>query len=73
MLASINAVAAEFSNSRRLGLNVSLMAIGYPIGVVVGGSIAALLLKRGDWREVFWFGAAATASFIPLVFWLVPE
>jgi benzoate transport len=73
MLASINAVAAEFSNSRRLGLNVSLMAIGYPIGAVVGGSIAALLLKRGDWREVFWFGAAATASFIPLVFWLVPE
>jgi benzoate transport len=73
MLASINAVAAEFSNSRRLGLNVSLMAIGYPIGAVVGGSIAALLLKRGDWREVFWFGAAATASFFPLVFWLVPE
>jgi benzoate transport len=73
MLASINAVAAEFSNSRRLGLNVSLMAIGYPIGVVVGGSIAAVLLKRGDWREVFWFGAAATATFVPLVFWLVPE
>jgi benzoate transport len=73
MLASINAVAAEFSNSRRLGLNVSLMAIGYPIGAVVGGSIAALLLKGGDWREVFLFGAAATATFIPLVYWLVPE
>jgi benzoate transport len=73
MLASINAVAAEFSNSRRLGLNVSLMAIGYPIGAVVGGSIAALLLKRSDWRAVFQFGAAATAVFVPLVFWLVPE
>jgi benzoate transport len=73
MLASINAVAAEFSNSRRLGLNVSLMAIGYPIGAVVGGSISALLLKGGNWREVFWFGAAATVTFIPLVFWLVPE
>jgi benzoate transport len=73
MLATINAVAAEFSNSRRLGLNVSLMAIGYPIGAVVGGSIAALLLKRGDWRVVFQLGAAATALFVPLVFWLVPE
>src|ERR1700680_3915429 len=73
MLAAINAVAAEFSNDRRRSLNVSLMAIGYPIGAVVGGSIAALLLKQGDWRMVFKFGAAATALFIPLVWWLVPE
>jgi benzoate transport len=73
MLAAINAVAAEFSNARRRSLNVSLMAIGYPIGAVVGGSISALLLKQGDWRVVFEFGAAATAVFIPLVFWFVPE
>jgi benzoate transport len=73
MLAAINAVTAEFSNDRRRGLNVSLMAVGYPIGAVVGGSIAALLLKQGDWRMVFQFGAAATAFFIPLVWWLVPE
>src|SRR5450631_2229026 len=63
MLAAINAVAAEFSNARRRSLNVSLMAIGYPIGAVIGGSIAALLLKQGDWRVVFVFGATATAVF----------
>jgi benzoate transport len=73
MLASINAVAAEFSNARRRSLSVSLMAIGYPVGAVIGGSIAALLLKEGDWRSVFEFGAAATAAFIPVVFWFVPE
>jgi benzoate transport len=73
MLASINAVAAEFSNARRRSLNVSLMAIGYPIGAIIGGSIAALLLKQGNWRVVFEFGAAATAAFIPLVLWFVPE
>jgi benzoate transport len=73
MLATINAVASEFSNARRRALCVSLMAIGYPIGAVVGGSIAAMLLKQGDWRVVFWFGASATAAFIPLVFFLVPE
>src|ERR1700691_4412661 len=73
MLATINAVAAEFSNARRRSLNVSLMAIGYPIGAVVGGSIASLLLKQSEWQVVFAFGAAATAAFIPLVFWLVPE
>jgi len=73
MLAAINAVAAEFANSRRRALCVSLMAIGYPVGGVIGGFIAAMLLKQGDWRAVFWFGAAATAFFIPLVFLLVPE
>jgi MFS family permease len=73
MLAAINAVSAEFSNARRRSLNVSLMAIGYPVGAVAGGSIAAVLLKQGDWRSVFWFGAAATALYIPLVFFLVPE
>jgi benzoate transport len=73
MLATNNAVAAEFSNLRRRALCVSLMAIGFPIGSVVGGSISAVLLRQGDWRAVFWFGAAATASLIPLVFFLVPE
>ncbi len=73
MLATINAVASEFSNARRRSLSVSLMAIGYPIGAVIGGSIAAMLLKQGDWRVVFEFGASATALFVPLVFWFVPE
>ena len=73
ILAVISAAAAEFSNSRRRGLCVSLMAIGYPIGAVIGGSFAALLLKQNDWRAVFQFGAAATALFIPIVFLFVPE
>ena len=73
MLATTNAVVAEFSNGRRRSLNVSLMAIGYPIGAVLGGSIAALLLKHGDWRAVFRFGACATAAFIPLIWWFMPE
>jgi benzoate transport len=73
MLAATNAAAAEFSNSRRRGICVSLMAIGYPLGAVIGGSFAALLLKQGDWRVVFQFGAGATALFIPVVFLLVPE
>lgn len=73
MLASINAVAAEFSNARRRHLSVSLMAIGYPIGAVLGGVIVARLLKTQDWRAVFHFGAAITAAFIPLVYVFVPE
>lgn len=73
MLAAINAVAAEFSNAKRKHLSVSLMTIGYPIGAVVGGTIAAQLLKIYDWRAVFYLGTVMTASCIPLVYFLVPE
>jgi benzoate transport len=73
MLAAINAAAAEFSNGRRRNLSVALMAIGYPVGAVIGGTIAAELLEGSDWRSVFYFGSAVTAAFIPLVWIFVPE
>jgi benzoate transport len=73
MLATINAVAAEFSSAKRRNLSVAIMTIGYPLGAVIGGSVAALLLKGGDWRSVFLFGAIVTGCFIPLVWLFVPE
>lgn len=72
LLAASNAVAAEFANLRRRNFCVSLMAIGYPLGAVAGGLIVALLLRAHDWRSVFYFGAAITAAFIPMVL-LMPE
>jgi MFS transporter, AAHS family, vanillate permease len=73
MLAAINAVAAEFSNTRRRHLSVSLMSIGYPLGAVFGGIVAARLLQGNDWRAVFYFGAAVTTLLIPVVVVFVPE
>ena len=73
MLAAINAVAAEFSNTRRRDLSVSLMSIGYPVGAVLGGLVAAQLLRGNDWRTVFYFGAGVTAVLIPVVYFVVPE
>jgi len=73
MLAATNAAAAEFSNQKYRNLCVSLMAIGYPIGAVIGGTVVVDLLKGSDWRAVFHFGAIVTVLFIPLVALLVPE
>jgi benzoate transport len=73
MLAAINAVAAEFSNARRRHLSVSMMSIGYPVGAVLGGMVAAQLLQVYSWRSVFYLGAAVTTVLIPVVFFIVPE
>ena len=74
MLAATNAVVAECSNARRRNLTVAIMAGGYPMGAIVGGSAASwLLAATGRWESVFQFGAVVTVAFIPLVLWLVPE
>lgn len=73
ILASANAMAAEFSSARRRNLAVIIMGIGYPVGAVIGGSVATLLLAHFDWRSVFLFGCAASALAIPLVVFLLPE
>lgn len=73
MLAAINAMTAEYSNARFRNLSVIIMATGYPVGVIIGGSIAASLLGSHDWRSVFQLGAAATVVFLPIVWFLLPE
>jgi benzoate transport len=73
MLAAINAVAAEFSNTKRRDLSVAIMSIGYPVGAALGGFITSASLTLTEWRYVFEFGATVTLVFIPLVFFFMPE
>ena len=73
MLAAINAVAAEFSNARRKSLNISMMAIGYPLGAAIGGFVVSANLSLENWRTVFVFGATVTSLLIPVVYFLMPE
>ena len=73
MLASTNAMVAEYANARWRSLAVTIMAAGYPLGAIVGGSISSMLLVHYDWRSVFFFGGAVTAVFLPVVMILLPE
>lgn len=73
LLSAITAITAEFSNLKNRYLCVCLMAIGYPIGGILGGEIARHLIVAFDWRSIFYFGAALTVFFIPLFFFVVPE
>src|SRR5688500_5393330 len=73
MLAAINAVVAEFSNTRRRDLNVAIMSVGYPVGAALGGFITSTGLELAEWRSVFYFGATVTIVMIPIVYFLMPE
>ena len=73
MLAAINAMTAEYANAKYRHMAVIIMAGGYPLGAVLGGAVVSELLVSFDWRVVFYFGAAVTALFIPLVWFLLPE
>jgi len=73
MLASINAVVAEYSNAKKKHLNVALMSIGYPVGASVGGFIASWLLIDNTWHAVFYLGFGMTLAMIPIVYFFVPE
>lgn len=73
MLASVSAMVAEFSNAKRRSLSIAIMAAGYSAGAIVGGAIASMLLTTFDWRSVFLLGAFATAIFLPIAWFLLPE
>src|SRR5688500_711285 len=65
LLAACNAVVAECANDRRRALAVALLIAGYPLGAVIGGSIASeILAAAGRWQAIFEFGAFATAALI---------
>ncbi|WP_284126150.1 MFS transporter [Parerythrobacter aestuarii] len=73
MLAATNAATAEIANARYRAFCVVLMAGGYPLGNIVGGSVSAWLLTEFSWHAIFIFGGAIALLFIPIVWFMVPE
>ena len=73
MLATLTAVAAEFSTPARRNLLVGLVLSGYPVGATLAGFVAAPWLESMGWRWLFQVAGAASLLFIPLVFALMPE
>ncbi len=73
LLSSINTIVVEYASAKRKDFAVSVMAIGYPIGATVGGTISVFLIAHYGWRSVFWFGAALSAILIPLAWARLPE
>lgn len=73
LVAVITPLAAEFSNARRRPLAVSLVAVGFPIGGVAGGFIAAALLRDYSWPSVFLLKSLIALILVPAVVVFMPE
>ena len=73
MLASLTVITSEYSSDKRRNLCISLYSTGYPIGAVIGGSVAAVLIASYGWRAVYAFGGVVSLLMIPLVVMRLPE
>lgn len=62
MLATTNAIVAEFANDRRRSFCIALMAAGYPAGAALGGIGVAALLEHHGWTGIFRLGGALSAA-----------
>ncbi len=73
LIPCISALASEYSSKRYRDFGVIVMAIGFPVGGLVGGQASALLLQYLDWRAVFVLGGAITALMFLAPLRVVPE
>lgn len=73
MLATSNALVAEYASDRWRGVAVAAMAAGYPLGAIAGGAFASHLLAEGGWRDVFTLGAVMSGACLPMLAFLLPE
>lgn len=73
VVAVITPLSAEFSNLKWRQICVAAMAVGYPIGGVVGGLAAAALLPAYGWTSVFFVKSAVALLMTPAVLVFLPE
>ena len=64
---------AEFSPRRRRSLIVNLVFCGFPVGLSLGGLLAAWLIPAFGWRSVLAFGGGATLLLGALSAFSLPE
>lgn len=73
MIAVINPLAAEYSNARHRDLSVTLLNLGFPLGAVLGGALAAYLMPIWGWRSVFEAATIITVLMLLVVLRYLPE
>jgi len=73
MTSTAGTLAMEYSSANRRELSVALVVIGYPVGSVLGSSLAILLLQTFTWHSIFWGGSLLAVLLFPIIAWRLPE
>lgn len=66
-------LGSEFSPERNKSLLVTLMLIGFPLGLALGGLVAAKLIPHYGWVGVFVFGGLFPLCLVPIAMFFLPE
>ena len=69
----ISALAAEYAERRYRDLAVMVMAVGFPVGGLLGGALCAWLLRHFNWNAIFIAGGTLSAAMLVAPWLFVPE
>ncbi|MDG2174619.1 MAG: MFS transporter [Gammaproteobacteria bacterium] len=73
ILVNLTVITAEFTSDKWRTLCLTLFASGFPLGAILSGGIAVVLIADFGWRAVFLFGGICSGVMIPVVYKLLPE
>ena len=73
MLASVSALASEYSPKKSKDFWVGLVMGGYPIGAVLVGFLASYIIPNHGWEMMFQFAGFITLLTLPLIIFVLPE
>ncbi|MEM1112539.1 MAG: MFS transporter, partial [Pseudomonadota bacterium] len=73
MLASLTSLVAEFTPRKHRNFAIGVLQAGYPVGATLGGFLAAWILPRYGWPQLFIVGGFMSLAMLPLVLLLLPE
>ena len=73
LIAVTTPLAGEFANARRRAFAIAVTTMAFPLGAMVGGLLAAVLIRNLGWQSVFALKSALAAALLPVVFLWLPE
>jgi benzoate transport len=73
MAGCVGTLAFEYCPLKTRALGLGLVVIGYTVGTLLGGYVAAPLLANFSWHGIFVFGGLCSLVLLALVYFLLPE
>lgn len=73
MQASLNVFVSEYSSAKRRSTAISFYSAGQPVGGMLGGIIAGILIAAYSWHAAFIFGGIVTLVMVPFILKFLPE